>query len=395
MAIEIGEHYTGHDLIQFLLSHSVPPEIIVYPNTKWRMLYEVLLKLSSGKDADYNILVNIITSYLHPLNFAGNEKESHKAIELFNQWLKYDNLELNFHSNKVYLNSMRSYQQIKEDEEHYVNMVDSDTGEAIHLIKTEYLSEIVLLKKCYQLLINIVESSLENPSSPNEKLNEAYLKLCRIAENAKNKIFNAVEKEGLISAAIGGYKFYKPFRNLYSVEAEKLEDILHPTPESIKAKMNAYFGEIVELCLYCEAGDVLDDSETQKLLNGISLYLTELREKNQKQDTIPASSIKIQKLKAKFDKEIPAIFVNEKEVKIPYATNQSNLCEALFEKPKKRWENDELLEIFGVNIEDTNVNRQPYDAMLAVNKKVADESGVTDLILCNSKTFKLNPKYLP
>ena len=86
--------------------------------------------------------------------------------------------------------------------------------------------------------------------------------------------------------------------------------------------------------------------------------------------------------------------INEKEVKIPYGTNQYNLCKAVFGTTKKRWENDELLDKFGANIEDVKVKRQPYDAMLAVNKKVKQESGINNLILCENKTFRLNPKYL-
>lgn len=297
MAIYMGERYTGHDLIQFLQEQGVPSEIIVYPNTKWRMLYDVMCKLSvSENSANHNILFKIITSFLHPLNFVGGEEESQIAINQFNQWLKYDNLELSFYSNKVCLNSKRSYQQIQEDEEQYFTMVASDTGQAIHLIKSKYLSELVLLKKCYQLLINIVESSLDNPTRPDERLNEAYLKLYKIAENAKYKIFNALKEEELTAAEIGGYKFYKPFRNLYSVEAERLNNILQPSSESIKAKMNAYFGEIVELCLLCDAGDVLDKSETQKLFNEITLYLTELKEKHQNQTNYPPTDNQKQKI---------------------------------------------------------------------------------------------------
>lgn len=96
-----------------------------------------------------------------------------------------------------------------------------------------------------------------------------------------------------------------------------------------------------------------------------------------------------------FDDKKPAIIINEKEVKIPYGTNQYNLCKAVFGKTKKRWENDELLDKFGANIEEIKVKRQPYDAMLAINKKVKQESGIDNLILCESKTFRLNPKYLP
>lgn len=94
-----------------------------------------------------------------------------------------------------------------------------------------------------------------------------------------------------------------------------------------------------------------------------------------------------------FDKQKPALLVGVKEVAIPYQTNQYFLCETLFGSKKMRWENDELLEKFGSDAETTEVKRQPYDAYLAVNKKVKRETGINDLILYEAKTYRINPKY--
>lgn len=107
-----------------------------------------------------------------------------------------------------------------------------------------------------------------------------------------------------------------------------------------------------------------------------------------------SSKNKAQKVIIKFDSQLSAIIANDISVKIPFSTNQYYLCKAVFGNTKKRWENDEILDKFGANIEEAKVKRQPYDAMLAVNKKVKKEAGIDDLILCENKTFRINPRYV-
>ncbi len=90
-----------------------------------------------------------------------------------------------------------------------------------------------------------------------------------------------------------------------------------------------------------------------------------------------------------FDAESSVLTMDNKTVQIPYATNQYELAKAVFSAPTKRWELDELLELFG-ETENLSNWRKVYDATLALNKK----SGLK-LVIYKDKTFRLNPEFIP
>ncbi|MGE5041867.1 MAG: hypothetical protein ACM3IJ_03105 [Candidatus Levyibacteriota bacterium] len=79
----------------------------------------------------------------------------------------------------------------------------------------------------------------------------------------------------------------------------------------------------------------------------------------------------------------------ETEIKIPYATNQYYLLTTLIKKPARRFETDELLDIFGDNDQGKNW-RQVYDAMVKINRKVYAKLG-KKLIVVQNKTYQINP----
>lgn len=82
------------------------------------------------------------------------------------------------------------------------------------------------------------------------------------------------------------------------------------------------------------------------------------------------------------------IYADEKEISIPYATNQYNLCKALFTYPKKRWELDELLVKFG-ELPSSKNWRIVYDAAVLVNKRVGFK-----LVVYADKTYRLNSRFV-
>jgi hypothetical protein len=91
----------------------------------------------------------------------------------------------------------------------------------------------------------------------------------------------------------------------------------------------------------------------------------------------------------KFDKHNSTITVDKNKLDLPYASNQYYLCEKLFSKPNKRWEQDELLESFGEEVKPEN-NRKIYDAAIAINKRLSIK-----LITYHEKTYRINSEYLP
>ncbi len=72
IAKEIGDLDSGSNLVEFLTNCGVKRELIEYPNTKWRMIFSVLLTLASSKNKeDKRILFKIIEGAYHPLMYGG------------------------------------------------------------------------------------------------------------------------------------------------------------------------------------------------------------------------------------------------------------------------------------------------------------------------------------
>lgn len=77
-------------------------------------------------------------------------------------------------------------------------------------------------------------------------------------------------------------------------------------------------------------------------------------------------------------------------IEIPYASHQYYYCLALFQKPQKKWEADELLEILGEDF-GSEKWRKVYDTMVALNRKT--EQLIDKLFMVKDKRYFLNPKY--
>lgn len=93
-----------------------------------------------------------------------------------------------------------------------------------------------------------------------------------------------------------------------------------------------------------------------------------------------------------FDKKTHTLTINDQSVKIAYASNQYYMCEALFSATKKKWEADELLDRFGVEL-DRNGWRKIYDAMTGINSK-ASSIIASKLIVNSNKTYRINPVFV-
>jgi len=98
---------------------------------------------------------------------------------------------------------------------------------------------------------------------------------------------------------------------------------------------------------------------------------------------------KLVSMSVRFDEKNSILTIGEKNLTIPYATNQYYLLQALFAKPTKRWETDELLQRFGEEIDIKN-SRKIYDAMIKINNKTKPYLE-KKLILMQHKTYKLHP----
>jgi len=95
IAKEIGNLETGTNLINFLTDCGVDKKLIEYPQTKWRMVYDVFMALATSPNPKkQEILFKIIEEASHPLMHNGDEEVAKKYEDKFNKLLKYDGFTL-------------------------------------------------------------------------------------------------------------------------------------------------------------------------------------------------------------------------------------------------------------------------------------------------------------
>ncbi len=95
IAREIGNLETGTNLINFLTDCGVDKKLIEYPQTKWRMVYDVFIALATSPNPkNQEILFKIIEEASHPLMHNGNEEIAKTYEDKFNKLLKYDGFTL-------------------------------------------------------------------------------------------------------------------------------------------------------------------------------------------------------------------------------------------------------------------------------------------------------------
>lgn len=93
-----------------------------------------------------------------------------------------------------------------------------------------------------------------------------------------------------------------------------------------------------------------------------------------------------------FDEKKSVLSLDAQEIPIPFDTNQYYLIKALFSKPEKIWETDELLEFIGQDPTEAHW-RKIYDTMIILNKKITVLNR-EKLILNKGKRYMLNPVLL-
>lgn len=123
------------------------------------------------------------------------------------------------------------------------------------------------------------------------------------------------------------------------------------------------------------------------------IFLPFLIKQNRKQVLLLASKFngKKEPKTIAFSKKDSKLMIDQDVIKIPYASYQYYFCEALFSKPTKRWEIDELLEKFGEDI-GSNKWHKIYDTMVVLNKKT-NNTLEEKLFITNNKTYSINPLY--
>lgn len=349
------------------------------------LIYITLLGLSQSNLAkNKDILYEILKAFVHPLTM-GSDHNARVAVISINEWLKYDDKEISLikgPKGKLIVNiddlSEEPPQSDIEDE------IDEYQIKAIEKIQ-EDKSLLLNLKYGYKLLIDIVMKYVYgNKFPPEEKLNFYYLKTVKLIEKFLKDIYPDSGASGhFVEATMLAGDLYKPFNNLYSGTDEyKVNYFDDVASLAILKKMNKYYSEVLKLCFDC---DIDEESAIPKELG---IYLKEVYIYINKGKALTTNK------KFRFDEDESKIFINDEVIDIPYASNQYDLCKLIFSKIVKRWENDEILVKFGITDFNKENARKPYDAMIAINKKIKKMTGLEEFILYKDKTYRINPKHL-
>lgn len=160
IAKDIGNLDNGYNLVKFLKDCGVDNNLIVYPNTKWRMVYAIFKELAISKNPkDHKILLTIIEEACHPLMHDGNIEAANKITERFNSLLKYDRF------------TLADYKLKKIDQETKENI--DDKGQKING-KPIVLDDVEKIK-----ITERVKEMLSDKSSENKEYNiKEFFNLC-------------------------------------------------------------------------------------------------------------------------------------------------------------------------------------------------------------------------
>jgi len=90
----IWDSWNAHSIIEVLEECEIPDYLIIYPNTKWKMIYDIFKVLSTSIYAEWHrLLFSVIEAFLIPIRFstiqAWIETQKH-----FSEFLSYDWFEI-------------------------------------------------------------------------------------------------------------------------------------------------------------------------------------------------------------------------------------------------------------------------------------------------------------
>lgn len=270
LAKSIAEKKSGTELIMLLKECDVPAMFIVYPETKWRMLFKVFRVLSTSQNVRaQRILYRIIETAVHPLFFDGDEEQSSAATKKYNGWLKYDHIIID--EGEVFIGPSA------EEEDLGITDWVSSSGKVVdpkcYLIFPDQLAELWVLMAQVSFLVQAFQA---NPSL-NRKIREGlYLEIIGGVEDliAKGEVGEFSESykrpfTSLITADIEARAKKTTPLELVSSLLSKIA-LMEPYPSFITKKMEEK-SELIERVTTAIAGSV-DENETMESWQRKSLH---------------------------------------------------------------------------------------------------------------------------
>ena len=366
IARDMAGRHSGTELIAFLRDIGIPNKLIVYPETKWRMLHSVFRVLATSFNERANrMLYKIIEGAVHPLFFNGDEETAKQTEEKYNGWLKYNRIAID--KGKIYLAPTSEEMDLGITE-----WFDSDGNQIEPKGYTYDPHQIATLWVLWSQLINIVVAYTASTGNRPE-LEKLYLRIIGMVEDIlETKLVGALKDN-----------YHRPFTSLQTAQIEArarqfnlpilellspfLIEItaLNPDPMLMSKKMEEHSDLLSEISLAVS----MNSSEPLKVIGAFD----------------PKSGI------LKFAGQDIELSNSGKH------TDAVLLMTTLLKAEPSEWmHNDEILRDWGYNEDDTVrlPKKKVYFAAKKVNTTVAIKTKVEDLIDFNTAKARINPKYL-
>jgi len=375
IAREIGDLDSGSNLVEFLSNCGVKRELIEYPNTKWRMIYSVLLTLASLRNKeDRRTLFKIIEGACHPLMYGGDKNLAKKTVDRFNSFLEYDNF---FIKDGVLWEGLDDGVGLSWSDKDGNNLEDKLS----YLIIPQQIDKLYIY---WNELIKLTKFYFNNKDSQDDELNDIYFEIIANVEELLN------------GNGCGGLKedYKKPFRNMIGCEFEIQKQGLNR--DGLFVNLYDFLGRITELSLP-------DKNNVEKIKKDNSTFFTKIKQYSEqhlaKKEIIqepPAtkSNKKADKInyQTSFNEDKSVLSVCDKDVKIHKFSDQYHLLRILFKDKLKDWQFSEIAEL--IDREKAFKWKNLYNSANEVKKKIAIETGIKDFFITTTQSIKINEKYL-
>jgi hypothetical protein len=362
IARKLADTFTGSQIVDALIDFGIPRADIPYPNTKWRTLQDLFVFLATSPDPEQREKFGgVITTFLHPLNFNADESVSHKLIEDFNKYLKYDGYEITAADDGDGYQLVSTKEKTKvappvkapveqrveqlakatpappkrvpapiveleppytpaEQEQMYSEQVEYETG---ILRQPKVAEHLAVVRQAYKGLMAITSSFCDDPTEPSRELNTAYGELSKVvAEDLNGYCGDTSEFEVFSFDEYKKNNFGIPFGSLYSAELDFKKKGRQLHWDEIRPEMNAVLGRIEDLCETANSPEVISDPKIQKVIGDAMLLLSKIAAKRkgadaaQSQPTLKMEIVKVPELQVR-NVEDTTIVKGKKRIHLP------------------------------------------------------------------------------
>ena len=274
VAREIGEAFTGTEIVSILKDFGILEKDIQYPNTKWVTVLQAFNHLEEHfDDPDYEIAC-LVQKFINPLQHEPNPENAHLLAKNVQRFLAYDKFTIDFDEIEgTYDITAPSQQTDWNDVGRFEEQQkDKETEDILSSNKEELLS----LRDLHQAYMDVIELFCQSIHQPENDLNKAYSLL-------SEKIPQAIDD---LKIRYHKIDFFRPFAgDLYSAELEwngsdELMDFrIGPklSWDAVRPKLYKAHSDIVKLISLAEKQEELTTEE--KDLDIVSSVIAKHRNK--------------------------------------------------------------------------------------------------------------------